>query len=159
MEENKVEITTYKGWNIYFDVEKESFYAISDTFDRDKTKPSFASMKKFIDDFSKANVNFKPFWMEAQPGKGWRNEKIFIIGIREDGRYVYTKEGSEERFQLSSHSESEYILPSENLTKAKLEIDMIEEEIKRLQREVAKIKDVLKPSSNYLQELRKSLGK
>lgn len=156
--ENRVEITTYKGWVIYFNVHTESFYAISEVFDRDKTKPSFASMKKFIDDFSKENQNFKPFWMEALPEKGYRREKIFIIGIRLDGRFVYSMEGTDEKFQLSSYDEIEYVLPSEELTQAKLTLKELNNEVSKLQKQISTIKESVTPKGRcYLGSLRDTL--
>ncbi len=42
----KIEIENYRGWDISFDTEKETFYAISSHFDTDKTKQSFAATPK-----------------------------------------------------------------------------------------------------------------
>ena len=49
----KVQIENYRGWNIEFDTEKESFYCHSEQHDKDENKKSFASTKKWIDDFIK----------------------------------------------------------------------------------------------------------
>ena len=60
----KVFIENYRGWDISFDTDKESFYAQSDEYDVGETKKSFASAKKYIDDFLKDNLQFQPIWVE-----------------------------------------------------------------------------------------------
>ena len=38
----KTEIAKYRGWEISFDTDKETFYALSNDYDRDETKKSFS---------------------------------------------------------------------------------------------------------------------
>ena len=54
----KIKIEDYRGWSIEFDTEKESFYCHSEQYDRDETKKSYSSVKKFVDDFIKDNFTF-----------------------------------------------------------------------------------------------------
>lgn len=82
----KIVIENYRGWEIYFDTQKETFYAVLSEFDVDKTKQSFAAIKKSIDDYIKENVNFKPF--KAIVG-GWGGYTIKeFVGIRKDLRFI-----------------------------------------------------------------------
>ena len=105
----RVKVDNYRGWDISFDTEKENFYAESDEYDRSETKKSFASAKKFVDDFIKENLDFKPVWIEM-PANLYRGaKKVKLIGIRKDGRFIY-EDGNGEKQQLSQYSEGDYIL-------------------------------------------------
>jgi hypothetical protein len=130
----KVEIENYRGWSISFDTEKETFYCHSEQWDRDENKKSYASTKKFIDDFIKENQTFKPIWVETKP-KAYGEKKIKLIGIRKDGRFIYEDAKGEKR-QLSDYSEKNYILYDEENEKYKKEAEIIDEqmEVLRLQR-------------------------
>ena len=41
-----------------FDTEKEDFFTVSNEYDTQQTKKSYASAKKYIDDYLKENQNF-----------------------------------------------------------------------------------------------------
>jgi hypothetical protein len=108
----KVEIEKYRGWQISFDIDKETFYAQSDDHDRGETKKSFAAAKTYIDEFIKENNTFKPVWIEKKPNSfygGGRNNKIKLIGIRKDKRFVFENEKGEKE-QLSEYNEKDYII-------------------------------------------------
>lgn len=105
----KTPITTYRGWEISFDTEKETFYTVSDIYDRSETKSSYNSIKTFIDNFIKENNEFKPVYVESLPS-GWRGKHtIKLIGIRKDNRFIY-EDANGKKEQLSESSEKEYIL-------------------------------------------------
>lgn len=104
-----VQIENYKGWNISFNTDKETFYAESDEYDRAETKKSYATAKKFIDDFIKDNLEFKPFWIEVPPSSYDNRKQIKIIGIRKDKRFVF-EDAYGTKQQLSEYSEKNYIL-------------------------------------------------
>jgi hypothetical protein len=144
----KIQIENYRGWDILFDTEKESFYVVSNQFDRDETKKSFASAKKYIDDFIKENLKFEPFWIE-KPATMWSKAmKVKVIGIRKDKRFVYeTKEGVA---QLSEYDEKDYFLFNEDnisvyrqMDELKLKKEEIDNQYKELEKKV--IKEGLKP--------------
>ena len=106
---SKILIENYRGWDIYFDNDKENFYTSSDSWDRENTKTSFAATKKYIDDFIKDNLVFQSIIIEKED-YGTPNQ-INIIGIRKDGRFVYEgKDGKKE--QLSEYDEKYYYLPN-----------------------------------------------
>lgn len=107
----KAIIENYRGFEISFDTDTEAFYGISDQYDKDFKKPSYASAKKFIDEFLKDNQNFKPFWVEGNPDSWSSNSKIKIIGIRKDGRFIY-EDLKGQKQQISQYDEKDYILPN-----------------------------------------------
>lgn len=127
----KVIIDNHRGWEISFDTELETFYCISDRYDRDETKKSFASIKKFIDDFIKENEIFEPVWVETKPNSYTSDKKIKLIGIRKDGRFIYENSKGEKQ-QLSDYNEKDYILYDANNDKFRLEAEKINKEIKVL---------------------------
>ena len=108
----RVEIENYRGWDISFDTERETFYAKSVEYDRGETKRSFASAKQFVDDFIKENLQFKPVWVEKVPSQYNNQNKIKLIGIRKDKRFVY-EDADGKKNQLSEYSEKDYILCNE----------------------------------------------
>jgi hypothetical protein len=100
-------IEEYRGWEIFFDTEKENFYTTAEKFDYQTTKKSYASAKKFIDDFIKDNMNFKPVMIQTKHGDPRK-----LIGIRKDGRFIY--EGWQGKpVQLESYHENDYFLVDE----------------------------------------------
>jgi len=127
----KVIIDNHRGWEISFDTELETFYCISDRYDRDETKKSFASIKKFIDDFIKENEIFEPVWVETKPDSYTSDKKIKLIGIRKDGRFIYENSKGEKQ-QLSDYNEKDYILYDATNDKFRLEAEKINKEIKVL---------------------------
>lgn len=133
----KVVIEVYRGWSIQFDTEKEKFYCHSESFDKDENKNSFASTRKWIDDFIKENEVFKPIWVEAKP-KSYSNKKIKLIGIRKDGAFMYEDSNGEKK-QLSKYDEKDYILYDEANEKHKIEAWKIDEQIEALRLERALI--------------------
>ncbi len=106
----KILIETYRGWDIEFDTNKETFLAISDSYDTQTTKKSYAAVKKSIDDYIKENATFKPVWVVKNPNSYWGTEKeIKLIGIRRDGLFTYeNKEGNKKI--LSKYSEKDYMI-------------------------------------------------
>lgn len=87
--DRKVEIGVYRGWEIFFDTELEVFYVFSDSYDNENRCKSFASAKKYIDDYIKENTDFKPFFVEND-GNIWSKKDVRkIIGLRKDGQFTY----------------------------------------------------------------------
>jgi folylpolyglutamate synthase/dihydropteroate synthase len=140
----RIEIETYRGWQISFDTDKETFYAQSDEYDRGETKKSFASAKAYVDDFIKTNVEFKPVWVETIPSHYQDRKKVKIIGIRKDKRFVIEGKNGEKE-QLSEYSEKDYILVNaENETfysqmaNCNTRIKAIEQERKAIEEKIIK---------------------
>ena len=106
----KILIENYKNIKIEFDKDDEMFYcSIND--ERGKGSKSYASIKKYIDDYIKENSKFEPFFVVKD--SLWNSEKdgeIFkIVGIRKDERFIYEdKKGTVA--QISEYNEEEYIV-------------------------------------------------
>ena len=117
----KAIIENYRGFEISFDTDTEAFYGISDQYDKDFKKPSYASAKKFIDEFLKDNQNFKPFWVEVNPNSYRSTEKIRIIGIRKDNRFIYENSKGEKK-QIIEYDEKDYIFPNSDNDQVKQQL-------------------------------------
>jgi hypothetical protein len=133
------EVDKYRGWEISFDTESEQFSAYSSIYDNEIKKASYATIKKYIDDFIKDNNHFKPFEVWYKPG----SEKgiLTIIGIRKDMAFVAeNKDGK--KFQISKYEEDSIIIPSEK-TKA------VYEEYYRLKRIAVQANKI---ASEYLEK-------
>ena len=126
----KVQIEIYRGWSISFDTEKETFYCHSGQHDKDENKKSFASIRKWIDDFIKENEVFKPIWVETKL-KAYGEIKIKLIGIRKDGRFIY-EDAKGEKKQLSDYDEKDYILYDESNEQYKEEAEILYNEMEAL---------------------------
>lgn len=101
-------IEVYRGWEITFNTETERFTCLSDTYDwQSKEKPSYASVKKEIDDYIKINVKFKPTIIQNKYGK-----QLTLVGIRKDKRFMYEGIDGKKR-QLESYNESDYFIYDE----------------------------------------------
>ena len=61
----RVSIETYRNFEIFFDIESESFYTVSNEYDLEEKKP-VCSLQKWIDDYIKENENFTSFWYIEQ---------------------------------------------------------------------------------------------
>jgi len=135
----KIKIEDYRGWEIFFDTDKEDFYCVSTHYDTDKTKVSFAACKKYIDDFVKENQNFKPFWVEPNPISYYdKTGRLKIVGIRKDGRFI-AEDVNGKKEQISDYGISPWIeIAPENepiwkeLEEAKKERDAIDQKIKEI---------------------------
>lgn len=101
-------IETYRGFEISFDTDKETFIAYSNDYDKEGQKRSFSSVKKWVDDFLKENEVFKQVLLIGRIGTYKSKDKITLIGVRKDGRFVVQNPKNIE--QLSKYDEEEYCL-------------------------------------------------
>lgn len=108
----KIDIETYRGFEITFDTNNGKFSAWSDTFDDEFTEPSFASVKKGIDDYIKKNNEFRPFKIQQLYDYGSRIQRIDppirVVGIRKDKQLVIEVEGKKK--QLSKYDTEKYVI-------------------------------------------------
>ena len=105
----KVEIENYRGWEISFDTDQETFCAVSTQHDKGETKRSYAAAKKYIDEYIKENNSFKPIMVHQMPFIDKDAEPIKLIGLRKDNSFMYEDiEG--QKHHLSSYSEDNYFL-------------------------------------------------
>jgi hypothetical protein len=133
----RVLIENYRGWEIYFDTSNEEFYTASNEYDRDEKKRSFASAKKFIDDYIKDNFKFTPIKVQNEGG-----DLLTLIGVRKDGDFVSMKEnGEKDRF--SKYYEKDYFVVDERNNEAFKQIDMIDSKIDELRLKRKEYRDAL----------------
>lgn len=148
-------ITNYRGWEIFFDTDREEFYTVSNEYDKDNTKKSFASTKKFIDDYIKENSNFKPILVQSM-GSIFEDKKVIkLIGIRKDGDFMY-EDANGDKKRLSRYDEGKYFLINpdndylfENIASLELQEKQISAQIKSLKEKVLKV-DVKQIRENIL---------
>jgi hypothetical protein len=84
----RVENEIYREWSISFDTEKETFHCHYEELAKEEGEKSFASTRKWIDDFIKKNKVFNPIWAESK-SYYYGDKKIKIIGINENGNFIY----------------------------------------------------------------------
>ena len=104
---SKILIETYRGFDIEFNTNCEKFQCIC-TEENVKESTSFAAVKKYVDDYKKANQYFKPFWVEPAPER-YKSGKLKVIGIRKDGRFV-AENSKGEKIQISDYDLNDYML-------------------------------------------------
>lgn len=125
-----IKIEDYRGFEISFDTDKETFTAWSSSYDNEtKEKQSYAATKKYVDDYLKDNQNFKPFFV-FQVG---RKDKKQIIGIRKDMRFIDAN-----KEQISDYGLADWLIWDESVT-PKIEeynrLAKIEEEARKVARQ------------------------
>ena len=141
----RVLIENYRAWEIYFDTDKEEFYTVSNEYDKQETKRSYATAKKYIDDYIKENNVFKPIKVQKMPSMFSEGETITLIGIRKDKAFMYEdKDGKKQ--QLGSYSESDYfIVDSKNdvhfnrIAELAVKRKRIDAELKEIEKSVIKV--------------------
>lgn len=151
-------IEKYRGIDIWFDTELESFQC--DIDDSRSIKKSYPALKKFIDEYIKENETFKLIHIELNPnGYSGGVNLIKVVGIRKDGRFIgETKNGS--KVQISDYILDSYILKeSKNehlineLNNVKLERDKV---MKSFSEKIDLIKSKL--SITTLKDYKRQLG-
>ena len=153
----RVLIENYRGWEIYFDTYKEQFYTVSNEYDKQETKRSYASSKKYIDDYIKSNNVFKPIKVQKMPTMFSEGKVITLIGIRKDKSFMYEDEEGRKQ-QLSSYDERDYfIVDSRNdvhfkrIAELAIERKRIDDEVKEIEKSVIKV-DVKQIRQNFFNE-------
>ena len=136
----RVLIENYRGWEIYFDTGKEDFYTFSNEYDTQQTKKSYASAKKYIDDYIKENQNFKPIKVQKMRSFFNSGAVITLIGLRKDGIFMY-EDVKGRKQQLSKYDEEDYFLVNP-------ENDAIFQELELLYKEEKELTDKIKYASS-----------
>jgi hypothetical protein len=105
----RISIDFYRGWEISFDTEDEKFLAMSEDYNRQEARGSFAAVKKWVDGFLKENEKFVPFDVHTW-GRGRCGPTLKVIGLRKDGRPA-TEDADGKKGQISDYRfGGEYIL-------------------------------------------------
>lgn len=141
----RVLIENYRGWEIFFDTDKEEFYTLSDYFDKQETRRSYASTKKYIDTYTKNNSEFQPIKVQKMPFSNGCSHIITLIGLRKDNAFMY-EDSSGKKQQLSSYYEKDYfVVDSRNephfakISELYSEIDKIREKIAEEEKFIIKV--------------------
>ena len=104
----RILIEDYRKWEIFFDTDKEEFYTVSNEYDKDGTKKSFAATKKFIDDYIKDNFKFTPVKVQNVATIYQKARVKTLIGMRKDGVFMCEEDGTKSQF--SKYDEAQYFL-------------------------------------------------
>jgi hypothetical protein len=131
----KVLIENYRGWEIFFDTENENFYTVSSEYDNEKTKKSYVSSKKYIDDYLKENQNFKPIKVQKMSSIFNSSEVITLIGLRKDGFFMYEDDKGIKK-HLSKYSETDYFLVNSENDSIFKELDLLYEEKRKIDEKI-----------------------
>jgi uncharacterized protein YutD len=118
----EIKIEDYRGFEITFDTDDETFRAVNDNYDTERKKKTYSSVKKDIDDYIKANADFKPFLIQQKIKHGRIKSSNFdpirVVGLRKDGRFMIERNGKVE--QLSDYDIRDYCVynPQNDILKA-----------------------------------------
>jgi len=127
----KTLIENYRGFEIFFDTDNENFYSVSDKYDRQETKKSYASAKKSIDDYIKYNTEFTPFFVEKHGSVFNEAKTLRIVGLRKDNRFI-AEDMEGMKGQLSEYDEQSYFLPNDENEPIKNVIENLTKQIENL---------------------------
>lgn len=144
-----VYIETYRGFKIFFDTTHENFRVeYEDKLDR--SRRTFSSCRKLVDEFLKDAANFKPFEV-VNVSDGSR---IKIIGQQKDGVFLHDKNGTTKRISKWDE-EYTYITYSEEMEPFFVEKAQAEELAQSYMRMASEIRDVIKSMGTRLCDLKK----
>lgn len=127
----RVLIENYRGWEVKFDTDNENFYTVSNEYDTQQTKKSYASAKKYIDDYIKENQNFKPIRVQKMSSMYNKAEEITLIGLRKDGAFMY-EDAKGNKQQLSKYEEESFFLINPENDNIFKELDLLYRESKEI---------------------------
>jgi hypothetical protein len=131
---SKIAIDNYRGFDIEFDTDYEQFQCII-TDNLSKESHSYSAVKKFIDDYKKENQDFKPFYVIGVPESYRSGERIKVIGIRKDNRFI--AEISGKKSQISEYNEKDYMLDKESNKDIIRELDELGVEREKLRKSMS----------------------
>jgi len=128
---SKILIENYRGFDIEFDTNCEKFQCVA-TDENTKESSSFAAVKKFVDDYKKANQDFSPFWVEFTPSgySSFKDNNLKVIGIRKDGRFVAENKNGIQQ-QISDYDLNDYMLLKPENETGMLLLQELESKIKQ----------------------------
>lgn len=108
----QIVIETYKGFEIRFDIDRETF--LCDIDDERSVKKSYSAIKKFIADWVKENQVFRKFKVESIPSSYNSSKTLTIIGKHGNGNLIAIDENGKNK-QVSAYEFDRYMLvDSEN---------------------------------------------
>lgn len=148
----KALIEDYRGFEISFDTEKSVFYCFSDSYDTENTSKSYDAVKKYIDDYIKANKTFKSFVVYPVPNS-YKKEPTTITGIRKDGGFTYVDEIGKPK-KVSNYDENEYYFINPSNESALSEMQSLEEQKNQIRERIKTLKEtlIIKTLADYRKE-------
>ena len=144
-----VYIETYRGFKIFFNTVHENFRVeYEDKLDR--SRRTFSSCRRLVDEFLKDAANFKPFEI-VDVGTG---DRLKIIGQQKDGVFLYDKNGTTKRISKWDE-EHTYIGYIEEMEPFFAEKAQAEELADSYMRKASEIRDAIKSMGTPLWNLKK----
>lgn len=145
----EVYIETYRGFKIFFNTVHENFRVeYEETFDR--SRRTFSSCRRLVDEFLKDAANFKPFEVvDLSDGS-----RLKIIGQQKDGVFLYDKNGGTKRVSKWDE-EHTYITYSEEMEPFLIEKSQAEEFAQSYMRKASEIRDTINSMGTRLCDLKK----
>lgn len=128
----KAPIEIYRGFDITFDTDSETFLCYSSEWDTESGKRSYAAAKKWIDDFIKENVKFKRVLITGVIGEYADKSKLTLTGIRKD--HAFMAEGTSGVSQISKYHESRYCIYQPEHDAIRAEYERMGKEIEHMQK-------------------------
>jgi hypothetical protein len=105
----KILIETYRDWDIWYKPENEEFLAENGA-NESQNRKTLSAARKFVDEFRKANAEFKPFAVVGIDR--YRKDKpLTIVGMRKDARFI-AENAKGEKEQISEYNERDYAIPN-----------------------------------------------
>lgn len=97
----KHEIEVYKGQSIEYDEDTDKFVCDITIEDHNKStkRQSLKDVRREIDAFIKANLEFKPFRLFEKRSYGNELEELEVTGIRTDGKFIVKKKSWRDRIE------------------------------------------------------------
>lgn len=145
-----VPIEVYRNWEIFFNTDEDLFYAGSEKFDSSMSSKSYTAIKARVDEHIKANVAFKPFWIEKVEDIYQARETVLVVSVRKDGKFVIKKNGK--MVQLDSYDEQKYFFVHPDNEVKQNEVLRLKLEIKRIEKEIGGIVESMEKGKWYEQK-------
>ena len=107
----KFQIEEYKGFEIVYNDDSDRFECSMELNDNVKNskRGSLADMRKEIDQFIKANSEFKPFWFLLKSSYGNGFARRYCSAVRTDGKMVSKSSETDARFSILDEKEMKLV--------------------------------------------------
>ena len=128
-------IENYRGFDINYSTTREEFSCVI-TDEAKKEGNYLSSIKRFVDEYKKANSAFAPFDVMDNPASIYGNGKTGkIIGVRKDGKFIIESSNGKQS-QIALYSEKDYILALPENEKGLRELAELEKEREEIRLEM-----------------------
>lgn len=142
-----ITIEKYRGIDIWFDTDNESFQC--DIDDERSVKKSYSALKSFIDIWVKDSANFKSFTIDGNPASSWLKERCRVVGTTKDGRFMSLKPNGKKQI-ISKYDEKDYIIYNPKNDKWFDELKKIEKQREESRIEFNRLTNIIKDEFEIL---------